>query len=256
MNYWQKRIIDIQQEISEATEAQVNKELAKLYQMAAVRLRNDIYELYDKINKPDNEILINDFYLNNNYYRFLNKVNQNLVELGKQEIVITDEYLVKMYGRTKAAVSSSLGFQPQLTNAKQVVNALWCKDQKHWSERIWSNKSDMYAKLEQGLVDCVERGLSKNKVISELRAVTGSSYSNAERLVRTELTHVQNEAAAESYKEAGVEQYEYLCRTGNLIPDECDELDGQIFDWSEKEIGINFPPMHPNCRCTILPVIN
>jgi len=38
--------------------------------------------------------------------------------------------------------------------------------------------------------------------------------------------------------------------------DVCGPMDGQIFDLKEFEMGLNAPPLHPNCRCTTVSYFN
>ena len=61
-------------------------------------------------------------------------------------------------------------------------------------------------------------------------------------------------ATVEAYKDFGVEQYEWL----SLDPCEvCSENSdaGPIAMGEEFPSGDTEPPAHPNCRCTVLPVI-
>lgn len=30
-------------------------------------------------------------------------------------------------------------------------------------------------------------------------------------------------------------------------------MDGKVFNLNEKEDGVNYPPLHPNCRSTVVP---
>lgn len=81
----------------------------------------------------------------------------------------------------------------------------------------------------------------------------------AETIARTETIRASNAAAAAVYREAGVELIEWL-----LAPDYTPEIDhgacepygGQVIELgAEFAPGVQFPPLHPNCRCTIAPVI-
>ena len=51
--------------------------------------------------------------------------------------------------------------------------------------------------------------------------------------------------------QSGRSQYSYICENADSSCEICQNLDGQIFDINEAEAGINLPPMHPNCRCSI-----
>lgn len=107
------------------------------------------------------------------------------------------------------------------------------------------------------MVDCVSGGLPKDKAVNEIcnLAINGNR-SAADRIVRTELTRIQNAAAADTYKAAGIEKYEYSAVDDDRTSEECAALDGKIFRLDEAVVGENFPPIHPNCRCTIIPIVD
>lgn len=49
----------------------------------------------------------------------------------------------------------------------------------------------------------------------------------------------------------GRDGYTYVCENSETSCSECKALSGQNFSISDAEEGVNLPPMHPNCRCTI-----
>ena len=66
----------------------------------------------------------------------------------------------------------------------------------------------------------------------------GVSFSNAQRLVRTELAHVQNESTQDLYKSEGVTKYRILAESDAC--DECLEMAEEVFAIDELVI-----PAHP-----------
>ena len=54
-------------------------------------------------------------------------------------------------------------------------------------------------------------------------------------------------------KPVGIEQYQILAILDDRTSDICQEMDGTIVPLNEKEVGINYPPFHPNCRTTTIP---
>jgi SPP1 gp7 family putative phage head morphogenesis protein len=76
----------------------------------------------------------------------------------------------------------------------------------------------------------------------------------AQTIAVTEMSRALNTSAMNSYKEYGVEKVEWLA----LEPcDDCEENDGEVRAIDEDfPSGDTEPPVHPNCRCTILPVID
>ena len=67
--------------------------------------------------------------------------------------------------------------------------------------------------------------------------------------------HVAETATADAYKEEGVEQYQYLATLEAHTCEECAHLDEKIFDLKDKVEGLNYPLIHPYCRCTTMPYI-
>lgn len=77
------------------------------------------------------------------------------------------------------------------------------------------------------------------------------SYNRADTIVRTEMAHIQTQAARQRYQEYGIQEIEIYADTDNRTCPICAKLDGKRF-------GINdsLPiPAHPRCRCCALPII-
>lgn len=79
-----------------------------------------------------------------------------------------------------------------------------------------------------------------------------SSKDHAMALVRTETSHIHNTAEIEAYKAGGYEKYEYMASFGEKTCGKCGGLDGQRFKLTDIQYGVNFPPVHTNCRCTTI----
>lgn len=126
----------------------------------------------------------------------------------------------------------------------------------------------------------LQEGVKLGEGITELRkrvesVFTDMSKSRAERIARSEVIRASNFAANEAYDQSGVvEKLEWLVTDDDRTCPFCAPLDGKtvglgksFFDKGDKitaENGsvldldyenIDFPPLHPNCRCTIVPVI-
>ena len=79
------------------------------------------------------------------------------------------------------------------------------------------------------------------------------SERDLHRLVITEMGHAAEEATAQFYKDSDIEQYQYLATLESHTCDQCAHLDERIFNVKDKKEGINYPLMHPYCRCTTVP---
>lgn len=141
---------------------------------------------------------------------------------------------------------------------KTVVNTKWSNG-KDFSERIWGNVEKLAQYLNTDIAAGFARGDSYERMTRQLRQRFGKvSRNDAYRLIYTEGTFVMNEARAAAF-EADTEEYifrvQYDKVRRNGWRDICDDLNGEIFKWSERKPGINFPPMHPWCHCTATPHI-
>lgn len=109
--------------------------------------------------------------------------------------------------------------------------------------------------------DAYINGTSYNKLAEELVRQTGITMPDAIRLVRTEMNKALNLGKLMSYKESGVVVGKRWTATlDNHTSDECRRLNGQTKGLNElfvdaKGKTYEYPPQHPNCRCSIQAVV-
>lgn len=124
-----------------------------------------------------------------------------------------------------------------------------------WSQRIWSESTALKSNLDILLTQGLIAGDSPYELSRRLRRAFDVSKADADRLMRTELARVQTDAQMESFKRNGYEKFMFIdtedsrtCQECNHIADQCIAQDGFLV--ADMEIGVNAPPMHPNCRCS------
>ena len=81
---------------------------------------------------------------------------------------------------------------------------------KNYSQRIWKNTKLLSNAVKQTITSGVHRGLSIQQMSRNLEDKMQSGYRNAVLLVRTEMNFVNNQAHADSMKDAGIEMYGVL----------------------------------------------
>ena len=269
-NYWEKRLQEQADILFNKSALDIDKELAFKYRQALNETLDDITDLWDKLQKEqaDGQVRPNDLYRYNRYFVIKNNINDRLKRLGLAEQSVYRRKFMNMYYDMQEIVGNYLALltkKPEMKNpvftmeqkkaAEKVLESVWCADGKHWSNRIWSSKDKLQASLEKGLMDCVSRGVPKDVVVSQFKDSFSSSFNDADRIVRTELTNVQNQAAKDRYKEAGIKKYKYLADIDSRTSQICQEMNGKIFLLDEAVTGVNMPPLHPYCRSTIAPVV-
>lgn len=126
----------------------------------------------------------------------------------------------------------------------------------NYSSRIWENRSALSKVLKQEIVQSFIQGISVKDLTNKMMGRLESDKKNTERLVRTELSYALNKATKLSYEDSEIEEYEYLAEIDSRTSQECKNLNGQVFKTEDAKAGVNYPPMHPHCRSTTIPVIS
>lgn len=124
-----------------------------------------------------------------------------------------------------------------------------------FSQSVWRNTEELKKQLEKQILHNISSGQSRQKFAKEISERFDVNMSKANTLVRTETQYFLNQGQADRYKERGVERYQFSAADDERTSEECEEKNEEIFYFSEMETGVNFPPLHPNCRSTIVPVI-
>ena len=159
--------------------------------------------------------------------------------------------------RTMFDIQKQAGFGIKFTapGGRQLESAIrerWLSQ--NYSDRIWNDKTKLVRHLEQTLSQEFVRGRGPRQVSREFAKKMNTSYSNAQRLIRTELNYISNKGSMQAYKDSGVvEKFQYIATLDSRTSDICREMDGKVFELREGEVGVNQPPLHPHCRSTIIP---
>lgn len=130
----------------------------------------------------------------------------------------------------------------------EMLSAKWHGSQ--FSEKIWNNTSKAAELAQNIIVTGLLSHKTYNQMTVELAAVSNNSKYNASRLVRTQTNHFMNLGEAKAYEDLGIEKYKYLATLDERTCERCSPLDGKIFSLKDKIEGVNYPTLHPYCRCT------
>lgn len=271
-DYWIKRMQDEQERLYKRSVKDVQNRLGNYYRQALRDVESDIERLYNQLMKEsaDGKVKINDLYKYNRYFELRNQLILKCNELGQNENRVFEEKFTDFYLKinnktndflldigiiTPESISGSAFLLEQRRGVEKVLSSIWCADGKHWSDRIWRDTSDLQNRLEKGIVDSITRGLSKDELVKQLMYDFQVEFHKADRIARTELTHVQNQSCSDRYKSAGIKKYQILAEIDNRTSEECKEQNGKIYNFEDAVVGVNMPPLHVNCRSTIIPII-
>ena len=142
---------------------------------------------------------------------------------------------------------------PDLQGMLRAMDTAWSG--RNYSARIWRNTDQLAQLLEDEIEAAFLSGKSVRRMANVIMDRFGVGYRAAECLMRTETSYVQNQTAAKSYEDAGCTEYEILTASDRRTCRRCAAQNGRRYPFTAMQAGENAPPFHPNCRCTILPVV-
>lgn len=129
------------------------------------------------------------------------------------------------------------------------------------------------------MIDIIAQGIANGESVTKIRTNivdTFAEYSKvqANRVTRTEVLRASNTGAIQAWKESGVvEAQQWLTAKDDRVDPLCEYMNGTIIPLGkayfkrgeELTVGdhtakfnygsVKEPPLHPNCRCTLLPVL-
>lgn len=257
MNYWSERTAKAQEELTTKHIKDVNKQIGKYYSQSMKRVINSFERTYDKVllqmaqgKEPTPALL----YKLDTYWKMQGEMREELQKLGNKQIVLLSKEFEKQYLDIYNAIALPSGAAystPAKENITQMINQIWTADSKSWSQRVWSNTERLAETLNEELLHCVVSGEKTTRLKKALQDRFGVSYERANTLVRTEMAHIQTEAAKERYRQYGITEVEVLVDADERTCDICAELEGKKYPIN----GAMPVPAHPNCRCCVVPVI-
>ena len=120
----------------------------------------------------------------------------------------------------------------------------------NYSQRIWGNTDILAKSVSEIIGGALLSGQSYAKTSRQIRERFNVGKYYADRLVRTECNHFHNEADAMAYEEMDVDKYVFVAVLDTRTSAKCQDMDGEVIELKDKNVGVNFPPLHPNCRST------
>ena len=164
----------------------------------------------------------------------------------------TDTYYRTVYAVSQQADVASTFARIDPQTIERILAVPWVGSE--FSSRIWADKDKLTRELMQTLSRGFVRGDSLDRMTKEFAQRMGVSESRAATLIHTESAHMAAEATERGYRETGVKSYRFEAALDLKTCSVCGALDQREFPLAEHETGINYPPLHPRCRCTTVPV--
>ena len=256
--YWADRMAAAQTKLTEKTTKQLEMQLRRYYKRSMEQVIADFESTYEKLLATvgaDREPTPADLYKIDKYWKMQGQLQQELKRLGSKQV----SAMAKAFETNFFDIYYSIGlegleaFSTIDTGAvKQMINQIWVADGKSWSQRIWDNTTKLAQTLNDELINCVVSGKRTSDLKKILQERFGVSYSAADSLARTELAHIQTQAAKQRYTDYGIQQVEIWADKDERRCEVCGKL-----HMTKYAVGAAIPiPAHPRCRCCIVPVVD
>lgn len=258
MTYWQDRMAASQNNLTKKSIKQIEKQMKKYYGTAMKHVISDFEATYNKVlaaTEEGRQPTPADLYKLDKYWQAQAQMREELRKLGDKQI----SALSKAFELNFFDIYYSIGIPGMeafntIDNSlvSELINRVWVADGKSWSERIWENTELLAATLNEELINCVVAGKKTTDLKNMLQERFGVSYGRADALARTELAHIQTEAAKKRYEDYGIQEFEVWADEDERRCEICGKLHQKRYP-----AGAQPPiPAHPRCRCCIVPVIN
>ena len=257
MAYWQDRMAASQSKVSKKSIKQIEKQLAKYYAITAKKVIDEFENTHLKLLatiEDGKQPTPADLYKLDKYWQLQGQLRQELRKLGEKEIVLLTKYFELNFFDVYYAIDieGAVAFNTlDVETVHQMINQIWVADGKSWSQRIWEDTEALAATLNEQLITTVAAGHKTTDLKNLLQERFGVSYSRADALVRTELAHIQTQAAVKRYEDYGIQEVQVWADEDERRCDICGKLHEQRYP-----VGAAVPiPAHPRCRCCIVPVV-
>lgn len=248
--YWAERIAAGTWEIYNSTEEK-NRKLLEMYKDASQRITNELYRLAEKLQKQG--FKNTDVHRNNQLVKLNVEILKAIKQLGGNAEVFEQKSMFSAFAENYEMIGDMIGgvdfAMPNKGAMEKMMQRPWRGDD--FSSRLWKNTK----KLSSVLNDVLQHGIQQGKTVTEIAVDIDNQmqagFNAAHRLVRTETMHVLSESSKEGYKAAGVKKIQFWAAEDERTCDQCGKLHGKIYDFDSAPVL----PLHPNCRCTYLPVM-
>lgn len=131
----------------------------------------------------------------------------------------------------------------------------WGIDNLDWLERL----SDDITLWKTRINNDLKRSTLTRMNIEEVLALVDKRFESMESVLKslgvTESSAVGSIGRHEIFKKLGINKYQYFTQVDERRCETCGAMHGLIFPISAYEPGVTASPMHPNCRCWEIPIM-
>lgn len=248
-----------QDNITQKNIEDIEKQILRFYKISHERVIDAFIDTFNTILTAevfkDRAPTPADLYNLDKYWKMQGMLQQELQKLGDKQAAIMSRRFEKQFidiYKAAALTTNTAYALPAKEMVTQMVNQIWAADGVTWKQRIWKNLDLLRETLNEELLHCVVSGKDSKYLKYQLQERFNVSYGRADTLVRTELAHIQTTAAQQRYIDAGVQEVQLWASEDERRCPDCGRLHKKLYP-----IHGQMPvPVHPKCRCCIVPVVD
>lgn len=172
-----------------------------------------------------------------------------------------DNHIMRQSLRGANTAAEAMGFGRAFYSmdsdaVRRFVDTVWTGNTSY-SQRIWDNTETLASYVAQDMSKAFARGDSYQRITKALeKRFVDVPQSSLMRLVYTEGTYVSRMAQVEELKREGFDSYTMQVVHDGRTCEQCHGVEGKTFRFEDMQVGVNFPPLHPYCRCQIAPAVD
>lgn len=259
----------------------LNREIAEYYQRYGENGVLEYRRLMETMDPKDRELLIRDcdeFLRQHPDMQSIVDVRKSIYQLNRLEglqasarlhlyqatgdvVQRIDNHIVRQSLRGANTAAEAMGFGRSFYSmdsdaVRRFVDTVWTGNTSY-SQRIWDNTETLASYVAQDMSKALARGDSFQRIAKALeKRFVDVPQSSLMRLVYTEGTYVSRMAQVEELKREGFDSYTIEVVHDERACEECEGVNGSTFRFEDMQVGVNFPPLHPYCRCQIAPAVD
>lgn len=259
----------------------LNREIAEYYQRYGENGVLEYRHLMETMDPKDRELLIRDcdeFLRQHPDMQSIVDVRKSIYQLNRLEglqasarlhlyqatgdvVQRIDNHIVRQSLRGANTAAEAMGFGRSFYSmdsdaVRRFVDTAWTGNTSY-SQRIWDNTETLASYVAQDMSKALARGDSYQRIAKALeKRFVDVPQSSLMRLVYTEGTYVSRMAQVEELKREGFDSYTIEVVHDERACEECEGVNGSTFRFEDMQVGVNFPPLHPYCRCQIAPAVD
>ena len=259
----------------------LNREIAEYYQRYGENGVLEYRRLMETMDPKDRELLIRDcdeFLRQHPDMQSIVDVRKSIYQLNRLEglqasarlhlyqatgdvVQRIDNHILRQSLRGANTAAEAMGFGRAFYSmdsdaVRRFVDTVWTGNTSY-SQRIWDNTETLASYVAQDMSKALARGDSYQRIAKALeKRFVDVPQSSLMRLVYTEGTYVSRMAQVEELKREGFDSYTIEVVHDERACEECEGVNGSTFRFEDMQVGVNFPPLHPYCRCQIAPAVD